>query len=276
MKTVIAMLVFVAIAMSGAVLPSIAAGVQSTATVPQAAIALPRWKAAQAVALAAHTDIAKGGILAAKPHVLDLEQVLAHADRSFAAAVSGSGTIYVLADGQAEADLAARNSGQIPGAAGRKVMPVGNPYRYIGFVLGSYYNEIGRSTEALRVLDAGLALPGAVPGMMVGEQLPELISERGAALNALKRWPDALAAYDSGLTIEVLKAGDRGRLLRGRGFALTELDRLDEAEAAYRESLTVEPNNTLALKELNYIARIRTGAARSPSVLLMPGASKPR
>ena len=276
MKSVIAIVTCVVIGMSGACLCLTVARADSAAAVPQVATAMPRWQEAQALAIATQADLRKGGIVAIQAHVPDLEQSLAHADRSFASALSGNDTINVLADGEAEAAMAAANSAKIPGAAGRKVVVVGNPYRVLTLWLAYYYNEVRKPADALRVPDAGLALPTAVPGMAMGATLPALVSERGVALNALKRWPEALAAYDGGLTIANLKDTDRGRMLRGRGLALTELGRLDEAEKSYRDSLISDPNNALALRELNYIANIRSGRAPAPVILIAPGMPKPQ
>jgi tetratricopeptide (TPR) repeat protein len=274
MKSVIAIVTCVVIGMSGACLCLTVARADSAAAVPQVATAMPHWQEAQALAIATQADLRKGGIVAIQAHVPDLEQSLAHADRSCASALSGNDTIYVLADGQAEAAMVAANAAKIPGAAGRKVVVVGNPYRVVTLWLAYYYNEIRKPADALRVLDAGLALPTAVPGVAMGATLPALVSERGVALNALKRWPEALAAYDGGLTIANLKDTDRGRMLRGRGLALTELGRLDEAEKSYRDSLISDPNNALALQELNYIASIRSGRSPAPVILIAPGNSK--
>jgi tetratricopeptide (TPR) repeat protein len=276
MKSIVAIVTFVVIGMSGACFCLTVARADSAATVPQATTVMPRWQDAQALAIATQADLRKGGFVAVQAHVPDLEQSLAHADRSFASAQSGNDAIYVLVDGQAEAAMAAANSAKIPGAAGRKIVAVGNPYRILALLLASYYNEVRKPADALRVLDAGLALPTAVPGVAMGATLPALVSERGVALNALKRWPEALAAYDGGLTIANLKDTDRGRMLRGRGLALTELGRLDEAEKSYRDSLISDPNNALALRELNYIANLRSGRSPTPTVLLAPGMSKPQ
>ena len=273
MKTIVAIVIVIATGISGALLPATTARADSTAIAPQATTALPRWKAAVAVLFATSADLRKGGVLAIQAHVSDLEQTLANADRSFASAPSGSDTLYVLADGPAEAAVEASNSDKIPGAAGRKIVAVGNPYPQIAFLLASYYNEVGRPADALRVLDVGLALPTAMPGVAMGASLPNVISERGVALGGLKRWPDALADYDGGLTIASLNDDQHGRMLRGRGLALTELGRLDEAEKSYRESLTIQPNNALALRELAYIARIRAGGVKTSPTLIIPPAT---
>jgi cytochrome c-type biogenesis protein CcmH/NrfG len=41
------------------------------------------------------------------------------------------------------------------------------------------------------------------------------------------------------------------------------MNRLDDAEAAYRTSLELQPDHRLALAQLDYIAKRRTGEARA-------------
>jgi tetratricopeptide (TPR) repeat protein len=149
------------------------------------------------------------------------------------------------------------------------VQAIENPYSAVGFFLGTYYNEVRRPADALRVLDRALGLPQAVPGI-AGQLRARLISERATALVAFKRWPDALATYDEGLAIQPLEPNDKARLLRGRGFALSELRRFDEAETSYRDSLAIEPNNQLAMRELTYIAKQRTGAPPAATGQFLP------
>jgi tetratricopeptide (TPR) repeat protein len=100
--------------------------------------------------------------------------------------------------------------------------------------------------------------------------LPALLGERDAALAALHRPADALADSDEGLRLPQLTDSHRARFLRGRGFALTELNRLDEAEAAYNDSLKIDPNNPIALRELQYIAGLRAGRPRTATELSLP------
>lgn len=200
------------------------------------------------------------GVVSLASYVDDLEKALARAKKSEALAAKNG---IVLTDGTAHTLLALMASRS--DAAHTSVMAVDDPYPLIGFYLGSYYNEIHEPDEALRVLDAGLALEDETLGM--GETLPALISERGAALNELKRFADSLANFDKGLALAGLEDTDRARLYRGRGFALTELGRLDEAEEAYRKSLTCQPNHPGALNELQYIEGLRHGAkAKEPSI----------
>jgi tetratricopeptide (TPR) repeat protein len=226
------------------------------------------WDRAQAIVRATEADLSKGGIRTIGAHVAELESSLAGAGQALEAA-SANG--YVLTDGQTET-LAALLLASVGGISmpGQEVVAVPNPYPITAFYLGTYYNEVGRPAEALRALDAGLALPAPIPDSDVGQTHPLLISERGAALFSLRRWEEGLMNYERGLTINALDNPTRARMLRGRGFALIELGRLDEAEKAYRDSLVSEPNNQNALTELTYIARLRAGGPMAPSAIYTP------
>ncbi|MGD0189283.1 MAG: tetratricopeptide repeat protein [Rhizomicrobium sp.] len=229
------------------------------------------WIKAASVANDVQADVASNGIRAVESHVSDMEAALAAGPQAFAAPTAGDGPAYVLTDGTAQTVAALGQA--IIQKTGRQTVAVSNPYPLIGLYLGSYYNEIGKYDDALRVLDAAIKLT-AVPEMRLGEHLPYLISERGAALQSLKRWLDALADYEDGLKLENLKDRDRARLLRGKGFALTELGSLDDAEQAYNDSLKFDPNNPLAVSELKYIARLRGGQSGTRPQLVLPNAPK--
>jgi len=170
--------------------------------------------------------------------------------------------------------LAVATPDKNPEHAGRDVVAIVNPYPAISYYLGYYYNEIGRFDDALRVLDAGLALP-TEKYLVVGEHTPLLIGERGAALEGLKRWPEALENFKKGAGISGLENDQLALMLRGQGLALTELRRLDEAEKMYRESLVRAPNNPNALRELAYIARLRSGGAPVPTGIIKPAQANP-
>ncbi len=238
-------------------------------TTPAPAAEQP-WVKAQAVLDATEADLAKGGIMTIGAHVSDLEQTLAEAPQAIAAGHAETGTITVLTDGPTDTLIALSAAAADKNSAWRQTVAVKDPYPPISLYLGSYYNEIGKPQEALRVLDAGLKLYGVRGVFGVGAHQPLLISERGVALASLKRWPDALAAYDEGLAIEGLEDRARARLYRGRGYALTELGRLDEAEQAYRDSLKLDPNNEIALGELDYIAKLRSGGDKVPGGITLP------
>jgi tetratricopeptide (TPR) repeat protein len=155
------------------------------------------------------------------------------------------------------------------------VTAVLNPYALIGFELGSYYNEIGKSEDAIRVLDETLSLSPSPDGA-VGAHVGELMNEKGVALGSLKRNSEALDIFEQALASHVLTAHDRALLDRGRGYTLTELNRLDEAEAAFRDSLQYEPGNKRAETELGYIAHLRAGGAQAPRELFSTPPQKPQ
>jgi len=227
------------------------------------------WDKAQQLALQTNADFEKSGARGIAPHVPALEAELANADKALHMPDSPNGPIYRLVDGPAQSlgTLALAMAGGNSENAGRQVVAIPNPYPAISYDLGFYYNEIGKYGEALRVLDAGLALP--TEGILgVGESTPGLISERGAALEGLKRWPDVLDNFRKGASIGGLKPEQLALMLRGQGLALTELGRLDEAEKVYRDSLTDAPNNPNALRELAYIAHLRAGGTTVPTGII--------
>ena len=134
----------------------------TAAPAPTSVVEQP-WVKAQIVLDATVADVGKGGVRAVATHVSDLEAAMAAVNAPDAASgdASDSGPIYVLADGLEETlfalaavSAAAKNN---PHMSGRKIIAVANPYPGIGLYLGSYYNEIGKPQEALRILDAGLA-----------------------------------------------------------------------------------------------------------------------
>ena len=232
------------------------------------------WTKAEALLRATAADVRSGGVTAVGPHVPDLEQALTDGKAAFAPPAPGDTVVYVLTDGTSNTlfSLLTAAVAMNNGTAARQTVAIHNPYPMISLYLGSYYNEVRKHENAIRVLDEGIALR-ATPNQ--GDTLPVLIGERGAALEGLRRWDDALADYDQGLTIENMPDVVHARLFRGRGYALTELNRLDEAEEAYKNSLKFEPNNALALNELRYISNIRAGGLKSPpGQLTLPSASK--
>lgn len=255
-------------------LPQIAAAREEPVRIALTNADLPRkWEEAQNIVKATRVDIDRGGLRAVAGHVADLERVLLGADKVFAAARRADDVVAGLSDGQTEATLVQLRLQMPPvEVAGRKVVIVANPYPNAAFLLGSYFNEVKRPADALRVLDLGLSLPSVMAGESHGETLPQIFAERAIALISLKRLPEALAGYESGLHLPHLTDKHRGRMLRGRGLVLTEMGRLDEAEGSYRDSLVSDPNNTIALQELQYIARMRAGQVKAPVQLQLPNA----
>jgi len=237
------------------------AAMQRTSTAPVGDTAAEQpWVKAQNVVRATGNDLSRGGLQAVRPHVAELEQALSDGKPLFGMNASNPGIVF--SDGPTES----LGLLLIAGSMGRQVSAIANPYPAASFFLGSYYNEVGRFADALRVLDQGLVLT-AMPGSDLGETAPLILGERGAALNALKRYQASLDNFDRALKIKALKDDQRALMQRGRGFALTELGRLDEAEQAYRDSLKSEPNNPRAQNELTYIQRLRAGGPMAPSQL---------
>lgn len=85
---------------------------------------------------------------------------------------------------------------------------------------------------------------------------PDPPSEKGYILNMRKDWRGAAAAYREALLrarAHPSASFGQGVAWRGLGYALVELKDWPGARKAYEESLLVEPNNAIALDELDYI-----------------------
>jgi tetratricopeptide (TPR) repeat protein len=221
------------------------------------------WERAASLLAATKSDVQSADIIAVERHRNDLELALAEAHDAIATAAAHN---IVLTDGDAETIMALSGAALDKSKASRSGQAVQNPYPGIALYLGSYYNEIGKPAEAVRVIDLGLAT-FSIPDVDLGTHVPILLGERGAALNILHRSAEALTSYDRALAISDQPDRDRARLQRGRGFSLTELNRLDEAETAYQESLKLEPGNERAEHELDYIAQVKSGSAPTQAFL---------
>jgi tetratricopeptide (TPR) repeat protein len=233
------------------------------------------WEQSQALLKEVQQAVQAGGIRAIESRAAEMEKALAAAQLTYQI----GDTTYVLTDGIAEAIVAMAMVTSDKAKGGRKVVALDNPYPGIALYLGSYYDEIGKPDQGVRVLDVGLS-QAAVSGLELGESRPMLLTEKGEALVALKRAADALAVFEEGLKIDDLEPHIHAHLYRGRGFALTELGRLDEAEEAYRASLRLEPDNSTGLHELAYIAGLRKGGnstlpALQPLQLPSPATTSP-
>jgi tetratricopeptide (TPR) repeat protein len=229
------------------------------AALPARAADVAPWQAATALARATLADVQSGGVLGVRPHADDIEQALAGGRQAIDDAAA-QGTM--LTDGTAETVAAMAMASK----SGKNAVSVPNPYPGLALYLGSYYNEVGRSEDALRVMTLGLTL--FVTGERhLGDLWPALMYERGAALVVLKRYDEVLAAYDAIETLPNLDTAMQARIWRGRGYVLTEQGRLPDAEAAYRKSLEIEPDNDRALHELAYIEKLKAGGQRVPGGL---------
>jgi tetratricopeptide (TPR) repeat protein len=249
---------------------AVAAALLAAIALPAAGQSVPHpWEAASRLVKATEADINTKGIQGIRAHAAELEAALAEGQKLPADGVVDGQTLYVLADAGPPtiAALLTASAVKIPGVTSARA--IASPYPAIAFFLGTYDNEIGRPEDALRVLDAGLALE-AWNGAVFGEFRPILVSERGAALTGLKRWPEALANYEDGLKLRDLPDHFKAVMQRGRGFALVELGRLDDGQAAYELSLKFDPGNSVATRELQYIARVRAGGQRTAPTITLP------
>lgn len=222
----------------------------------EAAAARP-WEPARVVLDSAVATLKAGGIRAIEPQVFELETALAKAPEAIAKARSEPNRVW-LVDGLPEMMGAALQAGPANAGAAPPPSVLENPYPLISMILGSYYVEMRRPDDALRVLEAGLALPPAVPGLP-RSMVPALSAERANALGLMGRWQDALVAWERALRLPELRDPVKARILRGRGVALIELKRLNEAEQSFRSALALEPGNASAQNELAYIAALRAG-----------------
>jgi hypothetical protein len=236
--------------------------------------ALP-WAGDMAMFQAAQPDLHAGGIKALAPHVADFEAALVHGKPFFPDGATIDGHRYVMADGPTENLLVTLSAAAKKADGVTTVSAVLNPYPLIGFELGSYYNEIGKPEDAIRVIDETLSLSPSPDGA-VGARVGELMNEKGVALSALKRNSEALDIFEQALASHVLTAHERALLDRGRGYTLTELNRLDDAEAAFRDSLQYEPANKRAEAELGYIAHLRAGGPKAPREMFSSPPQKPQ
>ncbi|HWA89918.1 MAG TPA: hypothetical protein VG889_07775 [Rhizomicrobium sp.] len=183
------------------------------------------WAKDKPVLDATIADVRTGGILAVKPHVAALEEALTHAKPAFAMAESDPATLYVLIDGPTDTPTALMAAAI--GPTRKKPVAAFNPYPGVAFFLSTYYDASARPADALRVLDAALALP--YPDR--SEHRTDLLVERGSALAGLKRWKEAIASYDAALAIPGAAPALQAYVYRGKASALTAMGHGGEAKA---------------------------------------------
>lgn len=98
---------------------------------------------------------------------------------------------------------------------------------------------------------------------------PAIQFEGAQILVHQKKLDEALARYRKVSDLgPFVSQRDLAVARRGEGFVLIEMQELDAAESAFKKSLEFEPNNEIAMGELQYIQHLRSGgeAARMESV----------
>ena len=203
----------------------------------------------------------RDGFDALKAHMGELEDITAHAPATLAK--------FDVCPGHMELHGATFEDYQrdVPAAAkafkdGEKIAASWQPWPYprAYFLIGSYFNEHEQWDKAWPPLERGLALAPTDP---------KLTSEGALTLVRLGRAQDSLDLCTRTLKDNTTLDGDtKARLMRCRGFALEELKRWDEAEAAYKESLVAAPGNSLAQNELAYIRDQKNGLPSKPAVFV--------
>jgi tetratricopeptide (TPR) repeat protein len=137
----------------------------------------------------------------------------------------------------------------------RKIFWVPPSYSRGYYLLAMIYMECGQVQEALEALDQGLQLE---------PDHPQLMNEKAYIFQKTNRPADAFLLFQRAATARPNWTPNyiRARTLRGLGVTLVDFGRFEDAEALLKSSLEIEPNNPLALSELDYIAKLR--ASRPP------------
>lgn len=95
------------------------------------------------------------------------------------------------------------------------------------------------------------------------------LSELGHIHHAKEEWQAAFEIFK--LSVESAKSyspepvrqQELTRAMRGVGFSLIELGRLDEAEQQFKACLAIDPNDPMAIKEIEYIKALRKSSSIS-------------
>jgi hypothetical protein len=110
------------------------------------------WDADQALLKQAWSAMQSQGIQSVAPFAPRIEQALTDAQLTYRI----GDTTYVLVDGVGEGMIASTVASSGKNASGTTVT-IDSPYPMLGLLLGSYYDEIGKSDDAVRVIDLALS-----------------------------------------------------------------------------------------------------------------------
>ncbi|MGZ5025674.1 MAG: DUF6165 family protein [Methylobacter sp.] len=124
----------------------------------------------------------------------------------------------------------------------------------------SAYSNRGIALNKLKRFDQALA--DYDQAIALKPDFAEAYSNRGGALKELKRFDDALSSYDQAITLRP----DYAEAYSNRAIVLKELKRYDEALAAYDQAIALKPdyaeayyNRGIVLKELKHFDRALSG-----------------
>lgn len=131
----------------------------------------------------------------------------------------------------------------------KSVIWVDGSYSKGYFLLAYIAAEHGDYSEALRLIDKGLALE---------PDHPQLLNEKAFILGGQRRFEESLTYYWRAVKARPwIPSSVKGRSYRGQGVVLIDLGRLNEAEEALKRSLMFDPDNEIALGEIEFINQLR-------------------
>jgi tetratricopeptide (TPR) repeat protein len=137
------------------------------------------------------------------------------------------------------------------GGAVKRAVARPSPYPLLGLEIGATYDEYEQWDQSL---------PFLMRAHELEPTNPIVTTEAALVLVHAHRAAESLAICDETLKDnDELKDGDKARLMRCRGFALEEMKRWDDATAAYKASLLFAPGNPTAQNELAYIRSQKSG-----------------
>jgi tetratricopeptide (TPR) repeat protein len=127
----------------------------------------------------------------------------------------------------------------------QRVVWLPNAYPRAYFYLGYLHIEKEEYEKAINYLDKGLVLEPANA---------TLLNEKTQGLVKLNKYDEALAICDTVLeTIEFVPQNRKATCLRSKGYILIEECKLSEAEKCYLDCLKIEPDNKMAISQLQII-----------------------
>lgn len=118
----------------------------------------------------------------------------------------------------------------------------------------------GFSLVDLKQYETGMPFLARAAAMAPGHA--HYLNELGYAHQALRHWPESLAAYSraadyANIADAEVRTTQQTRAWRGMGFALVEQGKWDEAAEMYRKCLKLDPNDAKAKGELQYIVQTK-------------------
>jgi len=138
-----------------------------------------------------------------------------------------------------------------PDGSKKIIMWITPSYSKAFYLLAFIYAERKDWFKAMTFIDQGISLE---------PDHPLLLCEKAMILSCLGRHQEAHDLFLNAAEIRPwAPSSQRARALRGAAIALIDLKRLDEAEEILNKSLEIEPENSIALSEIDYIRGLRKG-----------------